>query len=635
MVSNGDTSDEGPDRVRFRFELPAEPSGVPLLRHELTRWAQGLGIEDEVLGNVRLAVTEAVTNAVIHAYVGQPVDTVAVEARPGRDELVVRVTDRGRGLGPRADSPGLGMGLPLIGRLCTHVDLSQGPGGLGSEVRMTFAAAGLTGPASGEGSDTLEDIFAALARAGASDAFGGDDIGVLAELLVPRLADLCAVTLLDETGAGRRVGARVAHPDGSIDPEGSAWALRFPLTPNAPSAIAASTGITQTTRITDAWRREVCPDETWADELAALDLTWWAAIPLMTGATPVGAVTIAGRDRDMDGAVDAVSRVAEHAAGLVASARLVDDLRRTRRRLERILGALTEAVTVSAPEGRLVYANEAAVRLLGAADVDELLNETPAALAKRFRITDEHGRPVEFGALPSRRVLSGNPSEPMLTRSVHIATGRAYWLRTSATLLDDDGPLAVTVIQDVTAQTEGEHRNRFLADLGEALGSTLELDEMLRRLAVLTVPTLADWCVIDLVTEGGPVHRVALHHSDSELVRRGAELNQRHPPDLTRGEGIAKVVRENVPVHAEVITDEMLQEGAYDEEHLEALRAFGLRSAALLPMLARGRTLGVLTLLTAESGRTLTEADVAFAGDVARRVAMAVDNARLFAARDR
>ncbi len=104
---------------------------------------------------------------------------------------------------------------------------------------------------------------------------------------------------------------------------------------------------------------------------------------------------------------------------------------------------------------------------------------------------------------------------------------------------------------------------------------------------------------------------------------------------MTRGEGIAKVVRENVPVHAEEITDEMLREGAHDAEHLASIRSFGLRSAALLPMLARGRTLGVLTLLTAESGRILTEDDVAFAGDVARRAAMAVDNARLFAARER
>ncbi len=79
----------------------------------------------------------------------------------------------------------------------------------------------------------------------------------------------------------------------------------------------------------------------------------------------------------------------------------------------------------------------------------------------------------------------------------------------------------------MTAQTEAERRNRFLADLGEALGSTLELDEMLRRLAALAVPTLADWCVIDLVTDGGPVHRVALHHptatwSDAALSSTGA-----------------------------------------------------------------------------------------------------------------
>ncbi len=97
MVSNGDTADVTPNRTRFRFELPAEPAGVPRMRHELTQWAEEIGVHEDVLGNVRLAVTEAVTNAVVHAYVGRTPETVAVEARPGRDELVVRVTDRGRG----------------------------------------------------------------------------------------------------------------------------------------------------------------------------------------------------------------------------------------------------------------------------------------------------------------------------------------------------------------------------------------------------------------------------------------------------------------------------------------------------------------------------------------------------------
>ncbi len=214
----------------------------------------------------------------------------------------------------------------------------------------------------------------------------------------------------------------------------------FPLPANAPSVLAAATGQTQVVEVDEEWRRSVAPDEEQAARLAALELTWWAAIPLRTGSTPVGSLTIAGRRGDVDAAVEAATRVAEQAAGLVASARLVDELRRTHSRLERILGALSEAVTVSAPEGRLVYANDAAVRLLGAADVDEILQETPQQLASRFHITDEYGAPVDFGALPSRRALSGDAATPMLTRSVHVATGRAYWLRTSATLLDEEAP---------------------------------------------------------------------------------------------------------------------------------------------------------------------------------------------------
>src|SRR6185436_885106 len=110
------------------------------------------------------AVTEAVTNAVIHAFIGREPGTVCVRAITGADELTVIVTDNGRGMQPRADSPGLGLGLPTIGRLAALVDLREPPGG-GTELSMTFATPGVTGPPRME-RETVEEtaLLEAVAR---------------------------------------------------------------------------------------------------------------------------------------------------------------------------------------------------------------------------------------------------------------------------------------------------------------------------------------------------------------------------------------------------------------------------------------------------------------------------------------
>jgi hypothetical protein len=87
----------------------------------------------------------------------------------------------------------------------------------------------------------------------------------------------------------------------------------------------------------------------------------------------------------------------------------------------------------------MVFANQAAVRLLEALDVDALLATRPGELAARFRITREDGSPVTVDDLPGQRLVTGRPGAPLLTRSVHRASGRERWLLTKASLLDDEG----------------------------------------------------------------------------------------------------------------------------------------------------------------------------------------------------
>ena len=144
--------------------------------------------------------------------------------------------------------------------------------------------------------------------------------------------------------------------------------------------------------------------------------------------------------------------VGDRAARALLTTQLISDLRRTRERFARILEVLGEAVTVQAADGRMVYANTAAARLVGCATPEELLATSGTELTERFEITDADGQPVSYEDLPGVRLLAGLDAPPLLTRSRHRATGVELWLLTKATLLDDGGEqLAVNIIEDVTA----------------------------------------------------------------------------------------------------------------------------------------------------------------------------------------
>jgi PAS domain S-box-containing protein len=130
--------------------------------------------------------------------------------------------------------------------------------------------------------------------------------------------------------------------------------------------------------------------------------------------------------------------------------------------------------------------------------------------------------------------------------------------------------------------------------------------------------------------DDGSVERVAVEHEDPEKVTLALKLQERYPPDPEASSGVPKVLRTGRPEFYPEITDEMLGAAARDEEHLRLLRRMGFTSVIIVPMVARGRTLGAVTLVSAESGRRYGEADLELAQELARRAALAVDNARLY-----
>lgn len=116
---------------------PASPEHVGAARRVVSAAARRAGAQAEILDAVRLAVTEAVSNVVVHGYRDAPNGTVTVAVEWDACELRVKVRDEGRGMQPRADSPGAGLGLPLIANLTETFSVTAPPGG-GTEVSMTF-----------------------------------------------------------------------------------------------------------------------------------------------------------------------------------------------------------------------------------------------------------------------------------------------------------------------------------------------------------------------------------------------------------------------------------------------------------------------------------------------------------------
>ena len=188
------------------------------------------------------------------------------------------------------------------------------------------------------------------------------------------------------------------------------------------------------------------------------------------------------------------------------------------------------------------------------------------------------------------------------------------------------------------ARQEAESAERlsaFLAEAGAVLGSSLDYQVTLASVAQLAVPQIADWCAVDVVEDDGSVHRLAIAHADPAKVELAWQLDRKYPP--RPDDVVPRVLRTGQTELVPEITDEMLVSAAADAEHLAALLQLGLRSYIVVPMKARGRTLGAISFVTAESRRRYGRRELQVAEDMAHRAALAVDNARLFfnAQRDR
>jgi serine phosphatase RsbU (regulator of sigma subunit) len=171
-------------------------------------------------------------------------------------------------------------------------------------------------------------------------------------------------------------------------------------------------------------------------------------------------------------------------------------------------------------------------------------------------------------------------------------------------------------------------RLEFLAEASATLARSLDYEDTLRRVARLAIPTLADWCSIEVI-EDGRLRPVAIRHTDPDKVALAQRLRDTFPPSLDDQTGAGAVARTGVTELIEKVDAEMLDALALEPQLRQMVDDLSLSSALTVALRARGRTLGVLSLVFAESGRRYTPDDLTFAEDLGRRAAVAIDNALL------
>jgi PAS domain S-box-containing protein len=179
---------------------------------------------------------------------------------------------------------------------------------------------------------------------------------------------------------------------------------------------------------------------------------------------------------------------------------------------------------------------------------------------------------------------------------------------------------------------EGQERFAFLAESSRCLADSLDYETTLATVARLALPQFGTWCIVDVVEPDGAIRRLSVIHPDPAKQRLARELHRRYPPASTDLIGAPRVIRTGRTEIGVDVPDEDLVRASRDAGHLLLLRTLGTKAFMIVPLIARGQTLGAITFLAADAERRYRTTDIVLAEDLARRGAMAIDNARLHSA---
>src|SRR5215211_1602586 len=449
----------------------------------------------------------------------------------------------------------------------------------------------------------------------------------VAKLVVPRFADWCAIDILDDDGELRRLA--VVHKD----PELREWALRS-RDEHAPTmeelegtARVARTGTSALyRRITDELLETTARTPEQLEVLQTLGMASAVVVPLQVRGRVLGAMMLVSADPGHlydDDDLAFAEHIGRRSAAAVDNARLY--------RHSRGLVALLDTLFATAPVGLAFWDTDLCFQRINASlaemnglavedhigrTIDEVLPELSAQISHDLRRVLATGEPVFAEA------VGATPAQP----NVPSVVSAAYYPVRAA-----DGEILGVggVLQDVTERRRGENALRFLAEAGRVLGSSLDHAQMLQSVADLVVQGLGDWCTVHLLDDDGSLVPVAVAASDPAKAAVVKEFEEHWLAAASTG-GPETVARTGRAELVSVVADAVLVAAAKDDQQLDALRSLGMRSYMSVPLHARDRLLGALSVASADERHRYDEEDVQLLSGLAGRAALAVENALLF-----
>lgn len=372
---------------------------------------------------------------------------------------------------------------------------------------------------------------------------------------------------------------------------------------------------------------------------AALLLLLAVAVPVTRRLASVYAIE--HRERERAEAAEAEQRrIAE------IQRRTLDSLRDSEARKTAILEAALEGIVTIDAAGTIIEFNPQAERIFGRSRA-EAIGRPMADLIIPPRMRDSHHAGFERHLRTGEsRILARRLEMPALR-----ADGSEFPIELTITRIPTNPAIFTGFIRDISAPKAAERereellareqaarataeaaqrRSAFLAEASSVLASSLDYKATLATVARLAVPGMADWCVVDVLDAQGKLQRLAVAHADPASLAMVERLQERYPDDGSSEFGPAQVVRTGTPQYLTEIPEEVLRQSARDEEHYRILTGLGLKSFLAVPLETGGRTIGVLTLVSAESGMRYGPDDVAFARRLAHHAGLAIDNSRLY-----
>jgi signal transduction histidine kinase/GAF domain-containing protein len=504
----------------------------------------------------------------------------------------------------------------------------------------------------------------------------------VAKLAVPALADWCIVDVLEEDGVTIKQ-VTVAAADPGKENLLREMRMLYPPTIDSPQPAARSLRSGEPALFEEFGAAELdatTRDERHHDLIARLDPKSAVAVPLIARARTIGALTLAfsesGR-RYGESEIVLATELARRVALAVDNSILFSREREARATAEEIAERLRDLEVISAAalthldldrllatllDGiRTVMRTDTAVILLLDETGDELVASWARGLEEeveaRVRVPVGKGfagrvaatrspvyiadvaRAEVVNPLLMKRGLKSLLGVPLLVEGrllgvMHVGSTapRVFTKDDERTLLllASRAALAIEQARLYESERAASRRLEFLAEASELLGATLDYSAALQGLTALAVPYLGDWCIVDML-RGEQLERVAVGHADADARAAAFEFLQRFPVAVDAAHGPGRVVASGEAELISEVTDEHLQRASGgDPKYLEALRAVRMTSLMSAPLIARGRVLGAITLLSEDSQRLYGEADLVTAQELARRAAVAVDNALLF-----